>query len=331
MTISEAQQHARRVRDAIATVVVGKDDVLDTMLIGLLANGHILIEDVPGVAKTLIARSLAQALDIAFSRIQFTPDLLPGDVTGTSLYDQRERRFEFRPGPIFANLVLADEVNRATPKTQSALLEAMQERQVTVEGVGHQLSEPFIVIATQNPIELEGTYPLPEAQLDRFVLRTDVGYPSAENELEMLERRVARRTDEVNLAPVIDGATLLAMQRSVEDVYVESSLARYVVDIVRETRTDTRVQVGASPRGTMALLSLARASAVLAGRDFVTPEDVKEVAVRSLAHRVILKPEHWVRGTREVQVVESALSQVETPETVIGPRDRSAGGPGVPA
>ncbi|MGI8421151.1 MAG: AAA family ATPase [Gaiellaceae bacterium] len=282
-------------------------------MLGLLANGHVLLEDVPGLAKTLIARSFAAATDIGFARIQFTPDLMPFDVTGSSIFDQRTSEFEFRPGPIFTNMLLADEINRAPPKTQAALLEAMQEGQVTSEGVTRLLAPPFVVLATQNPIEYEGTYPLPEAQLDRFILRTSIGYPSREDEWKLVARRVERREDEVAIEPVVDGPTLVAMQGALESVHVSEPIGRYMVDLVGATRASSRLQVGASPRGTLALLKLGRARAVLDGRDFVTPEDVKAVAVPALAHRLTLRPELWVQRIRGEDVVREALESVPTP------------------
>jgi MoxR-like ATPase len=273
----------------------------------------VLIEDFPGLAKTLIARSFAQAASMRFTRVQFTPDLMPGDVTGSSIFDQRTSDFEFRPGPVFTNLLLADEINRAPPKTQAALLEAMQERQVTIEGTTRGLERPFIVLATQNPIEYEGTYPLPEAQLDRFLLRLQVGYPSADDEWTILERRLERREDEIELSPVVDRETLLEMQRTVEDVHVTDRLARYIVELVSATRSSQRLQVGASPRGALALLKLSRCRAALEGRDFATPDDVKQLAVPALAHRLTLKPELWVQRISAEDVVRETLEQVPTP------------------
>jgi MoxR-like ATPase len=298
---------------ALSQVIVGKTDVLEQILAGILAHGHILIEDYPGLAKTLIARLVAQTLDLSFKRIQFTPDLLPSDITGSFLFDQRQARFEFRPGPIFTNVLLADEINRATPKTQSALLEAMQERQVTIEGERFPLAPPFLVIATQNPIELEGTYPLPEAQLDRFLMRLAVGYPEREDEVEILARRRARREDTTTLTSVISRSELLAMQASLEDIHVAAVTERYVVDLVRATRSDNRVALGASPRGTLALLKLARALAALRRSDFVRPDEVKAMAVPALAHRLILKPELWASRLSAAQVVQSLLGQVPAP------------------
>jgi MoxR-like ATPase len=303
----------QEVLDRLGQAIVGKAAVLEHLLAGVLANGHILIEDYPGLAKTLIARLVAQTLDMAFKRIQFTPDLLPSDVTGSFLFDQREGRFEFRRGPIFTNLLLADEINRATPKTQSALLEAMQESQVTIEGERFALEAPFLVIATQNPIELEGTYPLPEAQLDRFLMRLGVGYPGRDEEVEILARRRRRREDAVSVAPVISRVELLAMQQSMEDVHVAAVTERYIVDLVQATRADHRVALGASPRGALALLKLARALAALRRRDFVLPDDVKAMAVPALAHRLILKPELWAARVTPARVVEGLLEQVPAP------------------
>jgi MoxR-like ATPase len=297
----------------VERAVVGKRDVLELVLLGLLADGHVLIEDLPGLAKTLIARSFAQATSLTFRRIQFTPDLMPSDVTGASIYSQKQGEFEFHPGPVFANLLLADEINRAPAKTQAALLEAMQEQQVTIEGVTHRLERPFLVLATQNPIEYEGTYPLPEAQLDRFLLRLSVGYPERADEALVLERRGERGQERVDLDPVVDLQTLLAMQATVERVHVEESVRLYMVDLVRATRENRRVQVGSSPRGSLALYTLARARAVLRGRDFVTPEDVKDVAVPALAHRLTLRPELWVQRVPTLEIVREALDTVPAP------------------
>jgi MoxR-like ATPase len=316
MTIETLVIRGREILAALSGVVVGKEEVLDRVLAGILANGHILIEDYPGLAKTLIARLFAQSLDLEFKRIQFTPDLLPSDITGSFLYDQREGRFEFRRGPVFTNLLLADEINRATPKTQAALLEAMQEAQVTVEGEAFPLAPPFLVIATQNPIELEGTYPLPEAQLDRFLMRVTVGYPDdAEQERAILTRRRERREDEARLGTVASRKDLLAMQHALEDVFVGEAVERYIVDLVRATRADGRVALGASPRGALALLKLARAQAGLRGRDYVTPDDVKAMAVPALAHRLTLRPELWVTRVSAADVVADLLGKVPTPRT----------------
>jgi MoxR-like ATPase len=298
---------------SVGTVVVGRTRTLRLALAALLAGGHVLFEDVPGLGKTLMARSIAQALGLEFQRLQCTPDLLPADVTGSFLYDPASRRFQFRQGPVFAGLLLADEINRTTPKTQSALLEAMQERQVTVEGTTFPLPRPFHVLATANPIEYEGTYPLPEAQLDRFLLRLDVGYPPADDEVEVLRRRLARRHEETSVAAVMDAARFAALQAGVEGVDVDADVLRYCVDLTAATRAHPAVDVGASPRGAQALLLVARALAVLDGRDFVLPEDVKECAVAALAHRLTLRAETWTSGLTDVQVITELLGSVPGP------------------
>jgi MoxR-like ATPase len=313
MHLSEARGICAEILDEVERAVVGKRDALELVLIGLLADGHVLIEDYPGLAKTLAARSFARATSLDFARVQFTPDLMPSDVTGSSIWNQRDGDFEFRPGPVFTNLLLADEINRAPPKTQAALLEAMQERQVTIEGVTHRLEPPFLVLATQNPIEYEGTYPLPEAQLDRFLLRISFGYPSGDEEWEVLARRLERRADEVELRPVVDRATVLALQHAMEGVHVAQSIGRYIVDVVAATRTSSSAAVGSSPRGSLALLKLSRCRAALAGRDFVTPDDVKAVAVPALAHRLMLRPELWVQRLSGEDVVRDVLQTVPTP------------------
>ncbi len=320
-TLEEVGPLAARILDEVERAVVGKRAELELVLLGMLAGGHVLIEDFPGLAKTLIARSFAQTARMRFGRIQFTPDLMPSDVTGSSVFDARTSEFEFRPGPIFANLLLADEINRAPPKTQAALLEAMQEGQVTSEGVTRPLEPPFVVLATQNPIEYEGTYPLPEAQLDRFVLRLRVGYPTREDEWRMLARRIERAEDPTRLDAVVDGARLVGMQRALEAVHVSEAVGLYMVDLVAATRASPRLQVGASPRGTLALLKLARGRAALSGRDYVTPDDVKGVAVPALAHRLSLRPELWVQRVRGEDVVAEALDAVPTPaaEDVVRP------------
>jgi MoxR-like ATPase len=317
MTITTVADRCQDILQTLSRVVVGKTGVLEHVLAGLLANGHILIEDYPGLAKTLIARLFAQALALDFKRIQFTPDLLPSDITGSFLYDQREARFEFRRGPVFTSLLLADEINRATPKTQAALLEAMQEAQVTVEGERFVLGPPFLVIATQNPIDLEGTYALPEAQLDRFLMRVAVGYPGPDEEREIIARRRQRKEDAAEVPPVASRDEFLAMQRALEEVFVAEAIERYIVDLVQATRADHRVALGASPRGTLALLKLGRAQAALRRRGFVTPDDVKAMAVPALAHRIILKPELWVSRVSGVQVVETLLEQVPTPKAEV--------------
>ena len=311
--LSQVQETSARILDEVERAVVGKRDALELVLLGLLADGHVLLEDYPGLAKTLTARSFAQVTSIGFSRIQFTPDLMPADVTGSSIWNQRDGDFEFRPGPIFTNLLLADEINRAPPKTQAALLESMQERQVTIEGTTHLLARPFLVLATQNPIEYEGTYPLPEAQLDRFLLRVGFGYPDAGAEWEILERRLDRGEDEVVLRPVIDGPALVELQLSLEQVHVGPNVGRYMIDLVAATRTSGSTAVGASPRGSLALLKLSRCRAALRGRDFVTPDDVKAIAVPALAHRLMLKPELWVQRLSADDVVRDLLESVPTP------------------
>jgi MoxR-like ATPase len=313
MDLARVSELSNRVLDEIERAVIGKRDALELLLLGLLADGHVLIEDFPGLAKTLMARSFAHVASMDFSRIQFTPDLMPSDVTGSSIYNQREGDFEFRPGPIFANLLLADEINRAPPKTQAALLEAMQERQVTIEGETRPLVRPFLVMATQNPIEYEGTYPLPEAQLDRFLLRMSVGYPSREDEWQVLADRAERKVDEFQLTPVVDRETLLEMQAAVEQVHVSEAVGLYMVDVVAATRNASSIQVGASPRGSLALLKLSRCRAALQGRDFVTPEDVKAVTVPALAHRLTLRPELWVQRVSPEDVVRERLDTVPTP------------------
>jgi MoxR-like ATPase len=334
ISLEDVSRHAESVLAEVERAIVGKRDALELVLTAMLADGHVLLEDFPGLAKTRIARSFAQATGLAFSRIQFTPDLMPADVTGSSVYDQRAGDLTFRPGPVFTNLLLGDEINRAPPKTQAALLESMAESQVTVDGTTHLLSPPFLVLATQNPIEYEGTYPLPEAQLDRFLLRIGVGYPSGDQEYEILERRRARRAEAISLDAVIDRGTLLDMQAALEDVHVSEPVGRYMVEVVAATRAHPNVQVGASPRGSLALLVTTRARAVLHGRDFVTPEDVKALAVPALAHRLDLRPELWVRGVKTSEVVAECLDQVPTPPTeeagppAAGGAMTSAGPPG---
>jgi MoxR-like ATPase len=313
MELAELRERAAAVLDEVERAIVGKRDALELILLALLCDGHVLLEDYPGLAKTLIARSFAQTTSLQFARIQFTPDLMPSDVTGSSIFDQRDAAFRFLPGPIFTNLLLADEINRAPPKTQAALLEAMQERQVTTERETRRLDAPFLVLATQNPIEYEGTYPLPEAQLDRFLIRTGVGYPSRDHEVELLSRRLSRGEDEIALRPVVDATTLLAMQHALEQVHVSDSIEGYIVDLVSATRSSPRLAVGASPRGTLAVLKLSRAKAAVAGRDFVVPEDVKAVAPPALAHRLTLRPELWVQRVRGEDVIAEALESVPTP------------------
>ena len=302
-----------RILDEVERAVVGKRAALELVLLGLLADGHVLIEDNPGLAKTLMARSFAAVTSLRFTRVQFTPDLMPSDVTGSAIYDQRTADLRFRAGPIFTHILLGDEINRAPPKTQAALLEAMQERQVTSEDGTRELERPFLVLATQNPIEYEGTYPLPEAQLDRFLLRISVGYPDRAAELELLARRMERGRDEIELERVVDRDELLAMQRAVERVHADDGILGYAVDLVTATRESPQVQVGASPRGTLALLKLSRAKAALEGRDFVTPDDVKVVAVPALAHRITLRPELWIQRVQAEDVVRDCLDGCPAP------------------
>ena len=312
-TPAEASRLAETVLDQVERAVVGKRAALVSVLAGILAGGHVLIEDLPGLGKTLAARSFAQALGLRFTRAQFTPDLLPADLTGSFVYDQRNAEFDFRPGPLFTGLLLADEINRTPPKTQAALLEAMQEGQVTVEGQTFPLDRPFHVLATANPVEYEGTYPLPEAQLDRFLMRVSFGYPTAQEEYDVLRRRLARRQEDQRLDAVTDAPGLRRAQAALETVTVEESVGRYCVALAAATREHPQVMMGASPRGALALMLTARAHAVIDGRDYVVPEDVKAVAPAVLAHRVSVRPELWMSDVDGVTVVRSVLAQVETP------------------
>jgi MoxR-like ATPase len=313
LPVAQVSRLGQQVLAEVGTVVVGMTGALQTALAAVLAGGHVLFEDVPGLGKTLAARSLAGALGLDFKRLQCTPDLLPADITGSYVWEPREAAFAFRPGPVFTGLLLADEINRTAPKTQSALLEAMAERQVTVEGRSFILPQPFHVMATSNPVEYEGTYPLPEAQLDRFLVRLAVGYPDPPGEADVLTRRLARRREETTVRAVVDPPTVLRMQAGVEQVAVDPDIVRYCVALAASTRSHPSVEVGASPRGSLALLLVSRARAVLAGRDFVTPEDVKEVAVSALAHRITLNPQTWASGLSAADVVGSLLAQVPGP------------------
>jgi len=310
---TDVQTVGVRILDELERAVVGKRDALELILLSLLADGHVLIEDLPGVGKTLIARSFAQVCSMRFARVQFTPDLMPADITGGSVYDQRTVSFTFIPGPVFTNILLADEINRAPAKTQAALLEAMEERQVTLEGETRPLAPPFLVFATQNPIEYEGTYPLPEAQLDRFLVRISLGYLDAADESELLLARARRRRERVELESVCDGDTLRELQAMVEDVHLSEAVAAYAVSLVRATRDSPQLSLGASPRGSLALMKLARARAALHGRDFVRPDDVKQIAVPALAHRLTLSPELWVQRTDPAEIVGSIVSSVPVP------------------
>lgn len=313
LEISQVSELAGSILDEVETAVIGKREALTMVLSGILAGGHVLLEDFPGLGKTLAARSFAQTLGLDFARAQFTPDLLPADLTGSFIFDQRVSEFSFRKGPLFTGLLLADEINRTPPKTQAALLEAMQERQVTVEGETFQLERPFHVLATANPVEYEGTYPLPEAQLDRFMLQISFGYPTADEEWGVLQRRLARRQEEQRLRAVIDAPTLCAMQEAIERVTVDESVGRYCVELAAATRSHPHTLMGSSPRGSLALMLVARSFAVVAGRDFVTPEDVKAVAVAVLAHRIAVKPELWMSGASGPSVVAAVLGSVATP------------------
>ncbi|MFQ5793711.1 MAG: AAA family ATPase [Candidatus Bipolaricaulia bacterium] len=314
MEIEAIGRRSGRVIAEVERAIVGKRRVLELVMLAVLSGGHVLVEDYPGLAKTLIARSFAAVLGLEFKRIQFTPDLLPGDVTGTHIYNRKTGTFELRKGPIFAHIVLADEINRAPPKTQAALLEAMQENQVTLEGETLKLPEPFIVIATQNPIEYEGTFPLPEAQIDRFIMRISVGYPSLEEEQEILRRRRERQQDEVQLEATTTPEELLEMRRTLESIYVDPDVEGYMVTLTQRTRSDSHVEVGASPRGSLALLKLARVKAALEGRDYVLPDDVKFVAVPALAHRLILKPDLWAKAVEAEEIIANLLSAVAVPK-----------------
>ena len=316
MNIEEAASICDRVMKEVGKVIVGKKNVIEKIILAIISNGHVLIEDYPGLAKTLMAKTIAATLGCKFKRVQFTPDLLPADITGTYIYNQKTGEFELRKGPIFTNILLADEINRAPPKTQSALLEAMQERQVTLDGKTHLLEQPFIVIATQNPIEYEGVYPLPEAQLDRFLMKLRIGYPSKEEEKEILRRRILRKSDDVKVEKIINAEDVIELQKIVEEVYVDESIISYIVQIVRETRRHSRVEVGVSPRGALALLKLSRAHALFHGRDYVIPDDVKFVAMDALAHRIVLKPELAIRGLRQEIVIEEVLKKVPVPKVL---------------
>ncbi|MDZ4265249.1 MAG: MoxR family ATPase [Mycobacterium sp.] len=301
------------VLDEIGRVVVGKRPALNLILITVLARGHVLVEDLPGLGKTLIAKSFAAALGLDFTRVQFTPDLLPADLLGSTIYDMQSRRFEFRRGPIFTNLLLGDEINRTPPKTQAALLEAMAEQQVSIDGVTHRLPEPFLVLATDNPIEYEGTYPLPEAQLDRFAIRLELKYLSEQDEATMLRRRLDRGSAPPTVQQVVDARDLLAMQESVERVTVHDDVLQYVVSLATASRQHPQVAVGASPRAELDLVQLARARALLLGRDYVIPEDVKALAVPTMAHRISLRPEMWVRRVQGADVVDELLRRLPVP------------------
>lgn len=313
MNVDRVSELSERVIAEVEKAIVGKRPLLENIMAAVLSDGHVLLEDYPGLGKTLLANSFARALGLSFKRIQFTPDLLPGDITGGYIFNRASNQFELRKGPIFANIILADEINRASPKTQSALLEAMQERQVTLEGTTMRLARPFLVFATQNPIEYEGTFPLPEAQLDRFLMKLSVGYPGAAEEQEILRRRRERQHDEVDLSQVTSAEELLAMRDVIESVYVDPDMDQYVVRLVTATRRDNRVTVGASPRGSLALMKLARAWAALHGRDYVIPDDVKHFVMPALRHRLILVPEMWMQRDSADTVLQRILDKVPVP------------------
>ncbi len=302
-----------RIIKEVKRMIVGKDEVLRQVMYAVLAGGHILFEDNPGLAKTLIARSFSKVIGFDFKRVQFTPDLLPSDITGTYIYERKSADFKLFQGPVFTNLLLADEINRAPPKTQAALLEAMQENQVTIEGKTYPLNEPFVVIATQNPIEYEGTYPLPEAQLDRFLVKLSVGYPNYEEEREIMRRRIEWKNDEIQLQRVAGKEDIMEMRHDVEEIYIDEDVLDYIIRIARATRENMQVEVGASPRGTMSMMKLSRSRAYILGRDYVIPDDVKAVARIALVHRLILKPEPWIRGVRPKGVIEEILKKLPVP------------------
>jgi MoxR-like ATPase len=313
MEITKASELGGQIVDEVERAIVGKRDLLETIMAAVLAGGHVLLEDYPGLGKTLIARSFASALGLDFKRIQFTPDLLPGDITGGYIFNRTQNKFELRQGPVFTNILLADEINRASPKTQSALLEAMQEGQVTMEGESLKLPDPFLVLATQNPIEYEGTFPLPEAQLDRFMLKLTVGYPSLQEEKEILQRRRERKQDELSLKQITKPKQLLEMRAALETVHVDPDLEEYISALVHATRIDRRVAVGSSPRGSLAFLKMARARAVLAGRDYILPDDVKHFAVPVLSHRLLLQPEYWMSQQMNGDVIRDVLNATPVP------------------
>ena len=313
LKIEDAGRTCQNIIGQVKKVIVGKDPVLEKVMLALIANSHILFEDYPGLAKTLLAKSFAMSMGCNFSRIQFTPDLLPADITGTYVYNVKSLDFELRKGPVFTNILLADEINRAPPKTQAALLEAMQERQTTLDGKTHPLQNPFIVMATQNPIEYEGVYPLPEAQLDRFLVRLQLGYPTRTEEVEIMRRRMTRGREDVVLDSVADSDTILDLQKTVEGIHVDDDVLGYVADIVQATRTQRQIEIGASPRGSLAIFKLSRARAVFHGRDYVIPDDVKDVAAQALVHRLIMKSESWVKGTNPNQVLDDILKTIPVP------------------
>ena len=314
MKLEQVGKTCNSIMDEVGKAIVGKREIMERVMLAVLCDGHLLFEDFPGLAKTLMAKSFAVASGCDFKRVQFTPDLLPADITGTYVFRRDGGSFDLRKGPVFANILLTDEINRAPPKTQAALLEAMQEKQVTLEGRTHPLPRPFIVLATQNPLEYEGTYPLPEAQVDRFLLKTEVGYPSVEEEKEILGRRKERKRDEVDLNQVCSPETIMEMQAAVEQVHVEDSMRDYIVSIVDATRNNSQLEVGASPRGSLALMRLSMALAAINGRDYIIPDDVKKVAIPALAHRLILQPDPWIKGVRAEQILGRTLMEIPVPK-----------------
>lgn len=313
MKLKKASSITKSILTEVGKIIVGKEEVLEQVLVGILAKGNLLLEDVPGLAKTMMIKAFAQVMKCGFTRVQCTPDLLPADVTGSTIYNQKELEFSFRKGPVFTNLLLVDEINRASPKTQSALLEAMQEQHVTVDGVTYPLPQPFHVLATQNPIEFEGTFPLPEAQLDRFIMRISVGYPDKGEEIEILDRRITRKREEFELEPITDEAEILGIQQVVEEIHIDDRIKEYIVEIVQRTRDNDRIEIGASPRGSLALLHLARASAVVNGRDFANPDDVKKVVIPALSHRIILSTGSWLTGINPADVLARELTRIKAP------------------
>jgi MoxR-like ATPase len=314
MNVAELRRTSNEVLDEVGKVIVGKREVMERVMLAVLCDGHLLFEDYPGLAKTLMANCFAKASGCEFKRVQFTPDLLPADITGSYVLDRASSNFVLRRGPVFTNILLADEINRAPPKTQAALLEAMQERQVTLEGETHKLARPFIVMATQNPIEYEGTYPLPEAQIDRFLLRTSVGYPTLEEEKAILDRRKERKHEEVEISQVCDAEKILAMQQVVENMHIDDAIENYIVSIIDATRKHSQVEVGASPRGSLALMRLSAALAAMQGRDYVLPDDIKLIAGPALAHRLILAPDPWIHGVRGTNVIDTIMNQIPVPK-----------------
>ncbi len=313
MKLDKASAVTKSILGEVGKIIVGKEDVLEKILIGILAKGNLLLEDVPGLAKTMMIKAFAQVMKCNFTRIQCTPDLLPADVTGSTLYNQKKQEFFFREGPVFTNLLLVDEINRASPKTQSALLEAMQEQHVTVDGITYPLPHPFHVLATQNPIEFEGTFPLPEAQLDRFIMKISVGYPDVTEEIEILNRRIIRKREEFELNAITDEKELLQIMNVVEEIHIDDRIKQYIVDIVRATRDSDRIEIGASPRGSLSLLHLSRASAVIHGRNFVNPDDVKKVVIPALEHRIILTTGSWLTGIKSAEVLARILTKIKAP------------------